>query len=274
MVVLFLGIMGIDATLAHSGTAPAQTKSRYKKEECVQCHAGRVNEIATAGGKHRSVPCVGCHYGHPPEVAKPIAQCSKCHLKARKSHFEVTGCINCHKNPHTPLNISFAGKDACLNCHGLQVEQLRDNKSKHSALNCSTCHDVHRKVPQCAQCHSLPHSGKVAGHCERCHNAHMPKLVTYADDIPSKDCGACHSKAADLLSANTSSHHPLECARCHQGKHRVIPACQDCHGSPHPASIMAKFSKCSQCHNVAHDLNNWTTIPAKEAAGEAPKKLK
>lgn len=267
-VILFLSV-GMPTLPVYSGAALAQTKSQYKKEECVQCHADRVNDIAKAGGKHRNVPCVGCHAGHPPEVEKPIAQCSKCHLKTRKAHFELTGCLNCHTNPHTPLQITFKGKDACLNCHALQVEQLRDNKSKHTALDCSSCHDVHRKVPQCTQCHT-PHSGKISGGCKQCHNAHMPRLVTYAADIPSKDCGACHKKAADLFSANTSKHKPLECTLCHQGRHRMIPACQDCHGSPHPAGIMAKFPKCGKCHNIAHDLNNWTA-EIKAAPEEAAK---
>ncbi|HEX9021936.1 MAG TPA: cytochrome C [Nitrospirota bacterium] len=237
----------------------------------MRCHSDQVNDIAAAGGKHRRVPCMGCHVGHPPEVAKPIAPCTKCHLTTRKSHFELTGCLNCHRNPHTPLKISFKGKDACLNCHATQLAQLRENKSKHSALDCSTCHDVHRKVPQCTQCHT-PHSGKISGGCKQCHKAHMPKLVTYSADIPSKDCGMCHQKVIELFKTTTSKHKPFECAFCHQEKHRMIPKCQDCHGSPHPEGIMAKFPKCGKCHNIAHDLNNWTAAETKEAPEAAPKK--
>jgi hypothetical protein len=269
MVALFLCV-SIGALLVCSGIAPAQTKSSYTKEECVQCHAARVNDIATAGGKHKIVPCIGCHHGHPPEVKKPIAQCSKCHLTTRKAHFEVTGCLNCHKNPHTPMKISFQGKNACLNCHQLQSDQLKENKSKHTALDCSTCHDVHRKVPLCTQCH-VPHGGKVTSGCKNCHNAHMPKLVTYSAELPSKDCGMCHKQVFDLLSASTSKHKPFECARCHVGKHRMVPTCQSCHGSPHPASIMVKFPQCGKCHNTAHDLNNWSAELSKGITKEAPK---
>ncbi len=258
------------SSLKTKPTATVETKSKYTNKECVNCHANRVNDIKTAGGKHRNVPCVGCHFGHPPEVKKPIALCSKCHMKERNSHFAVTGCLNCHRNPHTPLTITLKGKDACLDCHVLQQEQIMRNKSKHTALDCSACHDVHRKVPQCTKCHT-PHSGKITGGCKQCHNAHMPK-ATYAADIPSKDCGACHKMAADLMSATTSKHKPLECTFCHKGKHRMIPACQDCHGSPHPAGIMAKFPKCGKCHNIAHDLNNWTPAQTKEVSQSEPKK--
>ncbi len=272
-VMLFPGV-GLLVFLVCSGAAPAQTTHRYKPEECARCHAGPVYDIAAAGGRHKSVPCLGCHAGHPPEVEKPIAPCSKCHLKTSNAHFEITGCLNCHTNPHTPLKMSFkgAGKDACLVCHGLQYWQLRKYESKHSALDCSKCHDAHRKFPSCTQCH-IPHSGKIVGDCKLCHKAHMPKLAAYPADYPSKDCGSCHKIPADLFSATTSSHKSLTCVHCHQQRHRMIPACEDCHGTPHPADIMVKFPNCGWCHNTAHDLN-WTATEAMEAREEAAKKPK
>jgi len=99
----------------------------------------------------------------------------------------------------------------------------------------------------------------------------MPKAVTYAADIPSKDCSSCHRKAFDLLSTSDSKHKAFSCAFCHQEKHKMVPNCQDCHGSPHPAGIMVKFEKCGECHNIAHALNNWS-VTKKEAPKEAPKK--
>jgi hypothetical protein len=102
----------------------------------------------------------------------------------------------------------------------------------------------------------------------------MPKDVAYASDVPSKFCGACHKKAFDLLSASKSKHHSFDCAFCHQNKHKMIPACQDCHGSPHPAGIMAKFPKCGECHNIAHDLNHWPAAETKEPEKKLPKKKK
>jgi len=100
----------------------------------------------------------------------------------------------------------------------------------------------------------------------------MPKLVTYAADIPSQDCGACHQKVIHQFNTATAKHKPLACAFCHKGKHRMIPACQDCHGSPHPASIMAKFPKCGRCHSNAHDLNNWASTESKDVKESASKK--
>jgi hypothetical protein len=53
----------------------------------------------------------------------------------------------------------------------------------------------------------------------------------------------------------------------------MIPECEGCHGTPHPAGIMAKFTKCGDCHHTAHDLNNWTSVMQKETPQtETPKK--
>lgn len=258
-------------TVQTKTSAPELTKSTYTQKECVQCHANRVNDIKTAGGKHRNVPCVGCHLGHPPEVKKPISLCSKCHLKQKKSHFDQTSCLTCHRNPHTPLTVTFTGsKGVCIDCHALQQEQIMRNKSKHTALDCSACHDVHRKVPQCSQCHT-PHAGKISGGCKQCHNAHMPK-TTFAAEYPSKDCAVCHKTVTEAMHTTISNHKPLECLFCHKGNHRMTPACQDCHGSRHPAGILAKFPKCISCHYSPHDLNNWTAAVTKEVTGNTLKK--
>lgn len=253
-----------------SGAAIAQTKPALSNDDCLKCHDNPPADLAAHGGKHKDVGCLGCHVGHPPKVKKPIPQCSECHMG--KPHFELTGCLNCHKNPHTPLNILFGNNitEACLTCHTQQIAQLREFKSKHSALNCSMCHDVHRKVPQCTQCHKPHSSDMVVADCKKCHKAHQPKNVTYAADVPSVNCGACHKNALETLTASTSKHHTFACAFCHQEKHRMIPNCEDCHGLPHPKGIHAKFAKCGECHNIAHDLNNWPAGAKKEAPAAAP----
>jgi len=254
-----------------SGAWAADASSALANLDCVKCHAKPPADIAAAGGAHKtSVSCQDCHVGHPPAVKRPIPQCSMCH--SDKPHYKLTGCLSCHKNPHRPKDISFGRNvtDPCLSCHTGQIKQLRENKSKHSALNCSFCHDVHGKIPQCTQCHK-PHSSEMtAADCKNCHKAHMPKVVTYSSTLPSKNCAACHKNAMSLLSASKAKHSKLLCVTCHQGKHKMVPKCQDCHGTPHPAGLLAKFSRCQECHNIAHNLNNWTGAAA--AAPAKPKK--
>jgi hypothetical protein len=241
----------------HSTPASAGSNPGIINEDCIKCHTDQPADISSAGGKHAGIGCSGCHIGHPPEIKKPVPRCSECH--SGKPHYKIASCLNCHNNPHTPLIISFRGRmtDECLSCHTQQITQLRKNKSRHTNLNCSFCHKAHGKAPQCVQCHKSHSDEMTAADCGRCHKAHMPKVVTYAPETPSRECGICHKKAVDLLSASKLRHNRFECSFCHNAKHKLIPRCQDCHGSPHPAGMMSQFPKCGKCHNSAHDLNNW-----------------
>jgi predicted CXXCH cytochrome family protein len=248
---------------------PAVATATLTSSDCVKCHEQPPKDIAANGGKHKTeVSCQDCHVGHPPKVKKPIPLCSQCH--EGKPHFKLQGCLGCHSNPHTPKIIKFGNNvtDPCLTCHTPQIEKLRTFKSKHSALACSYCHNVHGRIPDCTQCHKSHSAEIVQKDCKACHQAHMPKNVAYKNDVPTKFCAACHKKAATLLSASTAKHNKLACVYCHQAKHKMVPQCTQCHVKPHPAAMMAKFPKCSECHNIAHDLNHWSE-PA--AAGTAPK---
>ncbi len=262
-------VMGLALT-ALAANEPA--KPVLTNGDCVKCHTSEPNDIATAGGAHQSITCQDCHEKHRPASKNNIPQCSQCH--SGKAHFQLSGCLGCHTNPHTPLKITFGDKVTapCLTCHTKEIAQLRENKSKHSALYCSTCHNVHGKIPLCTQCHK-PHADYItAADCKKCHKAHMPKVVTYSNDLPSKDCGACHKKAFELLTHSSAKHKNLACVYCHQGKHKMVPVCQDCHGVPHPASMMARFPKCGSCHNIAHDLNHWPSTTTVEPKAPAKKK--
>jgi predicted CXXCH cytochrome family protein len=267
-------IAAIAAFLVYAaGSANAQSKPVLTGDDCLKCHATAPADLAAAGGKHQGVGCTGCHEGHPPTVKKPIPLCNQCHMG--KPHFELKGCLGCHRNPHTPKKITFDSKvtDPCLTCHTPQIEQLKKFKSKHTALFCSTCHSSHGLIPQCTQCHKSHSADITAADCKKCHKPHMPTQVTYSADTPAKYCGSCHKKAFDVLTASGAKHKTFTCAFCHQEKHKMVPKCQDCHGAKHPAAIMAKFPKCGECHKVAHDLNNWTPEAA-ETTKQAPKKKK
>lgn len=262
------------ATLAWGAEPAAPALSNT---DCVKCHAKPATDIEAKGMAHKtSVGCQDCHVGHPPAVAKKdiIPKCSMCHTD--KPHFKLAGCLSCHRNPHTPKVITF-GKDVtdpCLTCHTQQIAKLKANPSKHTKLNCSFCHDIHGKIPQCVQCHK-PHSADMgAGDCKKCHQAHMPTVVAYGNDTPNKFCAACHNKANSLMVASKAKHGKFLCVSCHQNKHKTVPNCQECHGSPHPAGIMNKFPACGMCHKIAHDLNNWPVAEKQEAPAKPAKPAK
>lgn len=279
----FLATLGLTFSLAAGLSASAfaassaPVKPILSSDDCVKCHEKQPADISSAGEGHKSITCQDCHAGHRPSAKNNIPQCGQCHQE--KKHYKIKGCLSCHGNPHTPLKIVIPSNttDVCLTCHDKQIAQLRENKSKHSAFACASCHgSTHRHKPECTMCHKPHASDMVASDCNKCHKAHMPKVVTYGADVSSTLCAACHKRAFDLVAATPSKHHGKNCAECHQSKHKMIPECQSCHGSPHPAGIMRKFPKCGECHKIAHDLNNWPdAAKAKEAApAKAAPKIK
>jgi len=258
------------------GAEPANLAApALSNADCVKCHAKPAADIEAKGMAHKtSVGCQDCHVGHPPAVPKKdiIPSCNMCHTG--KPHYKLSGCLSCHRNPHTPKVITFGRDltDPCLACHTQQIAKLKANPSKHTKLNCSFCHDVHRKIPQCVQCHKSHSADIGADDCKKCHQAHMPTVITYGNDTPNKLCAACHGKVNSMLSASKAKHGKFLCVSCHQNKHKAIPNCQECHGSPHPAGIMNKFPDCHTCHNIAHDLNNWPPAAEKQEKPAKPTK--
>lgn len=255
--VMFLACLAISMTIFFATSSEAARPAELTIDDCIKCHKAPPTDIEANGGKHKTnVSCLDCHEGHPPSVRDNIPKCSNCH--EGEPHFELEGCLSCHTNPHTPLNITLAGDltAPCLTCHTEQITQLKEHPSHHTTLACSNCHsERHGRIPDCMECHS-PHSDEMTmSDCVTCHQVHMPLVVMYPEDIPSKSCAACHDGPYDLLQASTAKHHDLLCAACHQAKHKMIPKCQDCHGVPHPSGILAKFPNCGDCHGSPHNLN-------------------
>ena len=241
--------------LFFAGNALAQD-SALSSSDCVKCHDKEPADIAAAGAKHQTaVSCQDCHIGHPPQVADNVPECSMCH--EGKPHYELPECMGCH-NPHRPLEIALTGDMTapCLSCHDSQKAQLDANPSKHTLLACSFCHaDQHGVIPECVKCHE-PHSAQqTQADCGICHKAHMPATVTYGAETANAHCAACHQTANQLLMASPYKHKDVACVTCHTERHKMVPACTDCHGTPHAGGIHEKFPNCGDCHSIAHDLN-------------------
>ncbi|MCP4665314.1 MAG: cytochrome C, partial [Deltaproteobacteria bacterium] len=264
-------ILGLVLVLGPGSSLQGEDKAvlTLTENDCVKCHKGPPADVMAAGKAHKTeVTCLDCHDDHRPASKHNIPECSQCH--EGEAHYELKSCAGCHKNPHAPLKIVLGKKvtGPCLSCHTDQIKHLKEFKTKHTSLFCSACHDVHRKVPDCVQCHK-PHSGTMTqADCKKCHDAHRPMLLTYSPTIPNQDCGACHKTAFTKLTASLAKHKAVACVKCHEAKHRTVPDCQKCHPKPHPAGIMAKFPKCGTCHYTAHDLNNWP-LPAKKKKKKA-----
>jgi predicted CXXCH cytochrome family protein len=272
---LVLGAVGAQPALA--------AKAELKNEDCGKCHEQQAADLDAAGLAHKDQGCRECHKAHRPASKNNIPVCSDCH--SGEPHFKLANCLGCHKNPHTPRKVTFTKglTEPCQTCHVDKAgyvspaTQLRQFPSKHSEKACSFCHDVHRKKPECTQCHK-PHAEFMAAKdCLTCHKPHQPKNVTYPATVGNSFCGACHKKPAALIAATETRHAKVACVQCHKDKHKMVPKCLDCHkdgggavAMKHPAGIMKKFPNCLTCHNHPHDLNNFAMAKAAAPAAAAP----
>lgn len=226
-------------------------------EDCVKCHRFQVRMVAEGGGNHASeVGCLECHPQHPPKVNDTKVACVHCH--EGEPHFEIGDCLHCHVNPHRPLEslrdpLKPVRKE-CLSCHSDVGQEMTVAPSRHSELFCNRCHNSHKKIPGCLDCHG-PHLGEQSARdCLRCHSAHQPLQVIAAGYVPATFCKVCHAKQASNLADTNTNHGGINCTYCHEGVHPSTPACQECHGLPHPQAIHSKHTNCLECHGDAHRL--------------------
>jgi predicted CXXCH cytochrome family protein len=245
----------------------AGTEPVLSDEDCAKCHDQEPAQIAASGKAHKTeVSCLTCHEGHRPRVANNIPECSQCH--SGEPHFEVAGCKTCH-NPHAPLDVRLEGelKAVCLTCHQSQGQEMQASPSKHADLACNECHaKKHGATPACLECHDSHSQAITKDDCRTCHQAHQPLTLQYGDKVPNAQCAACHGEVLEQLAANTTKHHAVNCVSCHAKKHKTVPQCSSCHGTPHAPGMHKKFPVCGECHNTAHNLNNWAS--SEEKGGE------
>ena len=238
--------------------AKAFGKEELENDDCIKCHVTIVTQVDEDGAKHKSeLSCLECHANtHPPGVEKGsmIPLCSNCH--EGKPHYSLENCLACHSNPHQPLNIILEGdlKPACQTCHPQVVQEVDSHPSAHAEVDCSFCHDKHGYKPDCLDCHEPHAAGQKFADCVTCHQVHQPLTLALGEEIPNKDCGACHEDVRSTLEAGSSKHAGFMCVFCHADKHAVVPQCQDCHGEPHNKAMLSKFANCNDCHQSAHSL--------------------
>ena len=235
-----------------------------KDSDCTKCHDSQPTDVQQNGGKHKTaVACLDCHLEHLPLGKETIPQCSMCHDSSDQKHFalgEREVCLGCHRNPHTPLDVTVddvpENSIGCKTCHASKGDEFSQYPSKHAQKNCTFCHPTkHKVINKCLTCHEAHAEFMVYEDCLRCHQPHSPLNIKYADDTPSKYCGSCHTDLFEMLTKSKAKHSALNCAYCHKTQHPTVPNCADCHGSPHDNTILNPFnSDCLKCHRNPHDL--------------------
>ncbi len=141
------------------------------KTVCVSCHAGPNKEMVASPSMHATFACNFCHA----DTHGMIPDCVDCHDPHSETMTQAN-CGSCHQ-AHKPLELTYAaetGSALCAACHDSAYGALAASKAKHSQIACATCHpDKHKTVPQCNDCHGLPHAEGMHKRfpvCGECHN--------------------------------------------------------------------------------------------------------
>ena len=242
---------------ASAGTpAPATTPGASASSElpkCADCHTELVE--AFVRNPHARVR-------HGEKKPDPNDACSTCHGDGTK-HMEAGGdaaLISTLKG--------LSGSQDCLACHA-QTPGPHDSfatgvHSNTEAVNCLTCHSIHKAVPKsehllakapgalCATCHlnqAASFQNKPYAHrldrggmsCLDCHAPHArrgePVKMTVQGDLP---CLSCHADLRGPFVFQHVSGSGGDCMSCHQP-----------HGSNNPNQLQwARVDQlCLSCHS-------------------------
>jgi predicted CXXCH cytochrome family protein len=139
---------------------------------CAICHKAEGTEFAQNPSKHNSEEnCQGCHA----KVHGTIPSCLDCHDTPHLATKDVKECLTCH-SPHSATKIKkypeSTPNSVCGGCHEKVYKSLQTNVTKHTALQCATCHVSHGQIPNCRDCHGEPHGAglhKRFPNCLECH---------------------------------------------------------------------------------------------------------
>ncbi|MCF6290284.1 MAG: hypothetical protein L3J03_04735 [Desulfobacterales bacterium] len=233
----------------------AAERPRLELADCIKCHQKESATIAGNESRHKTaVTCLDCHREHGPWGRDIIPPCTRCHQG--RSHFKLANCLNCHSDPHNPLELVLADviTAPCLTCHQEQGKEFEEFPSRHSQQACTFCHEKHGQIPQCLQCHE-PHTyGQTMADCLGCHPAHRPLRIFYKMSTPRRFCVACHPEPGKMLRKTKIKHRKFTCAYCHRGGHPSRPGCWVCHGKPHAPKMHRDFPLCLDCHMDNHNV--------------------
>jgi predicted CXXCH cytochrome family protein len=141
---------------------------------CEVCHYdSEGKEMETYPNKHNvNVGCTGCH-GDEKHGVRPT--CFDCH-EPHTAGQTYADCLVCHK-PHSAKNIlpypEEMSNTVCAACHTKIYDNLQANHTKHTDLQCASCHVTHGQIPRCQECHDEPHGSAVHKRFPNCLECHV-----------------------------------------------------------------------------------------------------
>ncbi|MFP3983348.1 MAG: cytochrome c3 family protein [Desulfurivibrionaceae bacterium] len=156
-------------TNPHMPLVSLKFPAKPAKKECISCHRQEGGEIRAATSGHGEKSCTYCHNGHG-----SIPDCVRCHDPHLRGQ-TMSQCLQCHPahqplritpRPHTPIRF-------CRPCHAGVTGKLLKTGTRHGSMVCTYCHrGRHPDIPECKDCHGLPHGTRMhrlEQDCLTCH---------------------------------------------------------------------------------------------------------
>jgi cytochrome b subunit of formate dehydrogenase len=240
-------------------------------EECLKCHADRINSKEFAESAHGPNSCNSCHW----EIEKVDIHVREMEAKGANPEPTPVNCTRCHEKQAIAFVRSVHSQNgfSCTDCHSA-IHKLPPAKIDQKLIyqTCTNCHDgstyktsVHGAaalagnpdVPGCTDCHGIDRS---------LHDVRAPKGEE-SKRFHTDACAGCH---ADKKKMERNKVDPLATKTYYEGIHgeieelgypNLVAGCSDCHGahdvlpSKDPKSTLSKNSRvktCSKCHREAN----------------------
>ena len=237
--------------------------SPQKARKCIECHADLISNsvvhpIAEEG-------CELCHEKtgekHPGKdqgftIVEPYPDlCHICHdSKTARTHVHTPvkegDCSGCH-SPHSTNNSSLIlddfSENACLDCHYIEVDDIKTVHGPVGEGNCQACHDPHQSDQE------FNLKKKLIDQCLTCHNQPV--------ETPEKSLVAI----SELLVEGNYLHGPVDngdCVSCHfphSGEYAFL-LIGEYPVEQYTDATVAKFDLCFMCHESDMLTEEYTTI--------------
>lgn len=153
----------------HQPLASLRDPVKPAKKECLSCHARIGQQMTASPSRHAKLFCSRCHSRH-----KEIPGCLDCHQPHLQTQL-AADCTKCHP-AHQPRKIvptGYVSAGFCRPCHLRQSRDLAQTNTNHGGINCVYCHKgQHPTVPQCQDCHGLPHAQSIHSQYRSCRECH------------------------------------------------------------------------------------------------------
>ena len=145
--------------------------STVLEDNCLTCHGKVGDEMKQYPSLHKQQACSLCHERHG-----YIPSCMDCHEPHTTSLTKNEQCLACHPVHSPTRRLKYAKEtpnEICASCHDDIATTLAKNKSKHHDVACVACHNKHKYVPKCEECHKEPHSKQLLKKFKNCLQCHI-----------------------------------------------------------------------------------------------------